>query len=116
MVAEGASVRRQEDESDQRETALIRRERELLREVALLRRENKLLRESPNHNTASVSTTLRAVTSIKSISEFVSEYKGTDEDFERWQTQIHLMRATYDMDENNSRILIGSYWTRAPQD
>lgn len=74
----------------------------------MLRRENKLLRESPNHNTASVSTTLRAVTSIKSISEFVGEYKGSDEDFEKWRTQINLLRATYDMDENDSRILIGS--------
>lgn len=83
-IAENASVRRREDESNQREAALIRRERELLqREVALLRRENELLREPPNHSTASVSTTSWAATNIKGISELVGEYKGSDEDFER---------------------------------
>jgi len=31
-----------------------------------------------------------------------------EEDFERWKTRINLLRATYELDENISMILIGS--------
>ncbi|KYM95011.1 hypothetical protein ALC62_14354 [Cyphomyrmex costatus] len=90
-----------------REAELARREKELLqREIELLRRENEMLRGPPNNST--VTTNVRATTSVKSISELVGEYKGSDEDFKRWRRQIDLLRATYELDENASKILIGS--------
>lgn len=59
---------------------LQRREMELMRrEMELLRRENDLLRVS----SCSVSTTLQATVSIKSIGELLSEYQDSGEDFEQ---------------------------------
>lgn len=104
---DGAHQERQADEYIRRENELIRRERDLLqREIQLMRRENEGLRMSPNNST--VSATSRTTTSIKSISELVSEYKGSEEDFKRWNAQINLLRATYELDENTSKILVGS--------
>ncbi|KYN22486.1 hypothetical protein ALC57_05110, partial [Trachymyrmex cornetzi] len=97
----------QSNNDNRQEVDLERRERELLqREIELLRRENKILRRSPSNGVASTNT--RANMSVKSISELVGEYKGSDEDFNRWKIQIGLLRATYELDENASKILIGS--------
>jgi len=38
----------------------------------------------------------------------VGEYNGSEEDFERWRTQINLLRTTYELDENAAKILVGS--------
>lgn len=44
---------------------------------------------------------------MKNISELLGEYYGSSEDFERWKAQIDL-RNTYELDENMSKILVGS--------
>jgi len=94
------------DDQDDREVNLIKRERELLRrENMLLRLENERLRTSPD---SSASTNLRTTMSIKSISELVGEYNESEEDFERWRTQINLLRTTYELNENAAKILVGS--------
>lgn len=38
----------------------------------------------------------------------MGEYKGSEEDFKRWNAQINLLRATYELDENASKILVES--------
>jgi len=94
-----------EDEWLRRELRMVTRERDLMqREGDLLRRENEYLRQSPRS-----SVTLPTVrTSIKEVSSLLCEYTGAGEDFTRWKAQVNLLRQTYDLDENASRILIGS--------
>ncbi|KYN10221.1 hypothetical protein ALC57_17652 [Trachymyrmex cornetzi] len=89
------------------QTTLQARERELMqKEIELLRRENQLLRSSPT--TSTTSTMSRATTSIKSIGELLSEYTGSSEDFERWKAQVKMVRSTYELDENATKILTSS--------
>jgi len=90
----------------QREAELAAKERELMqKEIELLRRENDLLRTSTRN---SVSTVSRTTISIKNISDLLSEYHGTGDDFERWRAQVNLLRDTYELDENATKILVGS--------
>lgn len=91
---------RQQETFQQRERELMRRELELLR------RENEMLRRSPRES--NVSNTPRPTTSVKNISELLGEYNGSSEEFERWKAQIDLLRNTYELDENTSKILVGS--------
>lgn len=95
------------DESQaQREMALLSKERDLMqKEIELLRRKNNLLRASPG---SSASTTFRTTLSIKNISDLLSEYNGSGDDFERWRAQINLLRDTYELDENAAKVLVGS--------
>ncbi|KYN50111.1 hypothetical protein ALC62_00139 [Cyphomyrmex costatus] len=90
-----------------RETELEVRERELMsREIALLRRENDLLRGSPQNSHSSVDS--RTTINIKNVGELLSEYDGSGEDFQRWKAQANLLCHTYELNENASKILIGS--------
>lgn len=110
----GASSQR--DEADQRdsdnahsrrEIDLLMRERELMqREINLLNRENELLRASPGTTTSS--TMSKATMSIKSIGELLNEYVGSNENFIQWKAQVNLIRNTYELDENATKILISS--------
>jgi len=75
------------------------------REIELLRRENDLLRAFPRNSLSAVS---RATLNIKNVSDLLSEYHGSGEDFERWRAQINLLRDTYELDENAAKILVGS--------
>lgn len=96
------------DQLAQRETELMARENSLLqRELELLRRENELLRMSPR---SSPSTASRMMLSIKNVSDLLCEYNGSD-DFERWRAQVNLLkilRNTYELDENATKVLVGS--------
>lgn len=76
------------------------------REINLLRRENVMLRESPRSSTSTVAS--RATINIKNIGELLSDYHGAEEDFLKWKSQVQLIRNTYDLDENASRILVSS--------
>lgn len=100
--------RRQEEECiRRRETDLLMRERDLMqREIDLLRRENEVLRTSPRSNASSV--TSRATINIKNVGDLLNEYNGSGEDFERWRTQVNLLCNMYELDDNASKILVGS--------
>jgi len=90
----------------QREIELMSRERDIMqREIELLRRENDMLRASPR---SSLSTVSRTTLNIKNVSDLLSEYNGSGDDFERWKAQVNLLRDTYDLDENAAKILVGS--------
>lgn len=96
----------EEDAWMRRELTMVTRERDLMqRETDLLRRENELLRQSPRSSVASSTTRMM---SIKEVSSLLCEYKGTGEDFKRWKAQVNLLRQTYDLDENASKVLVGS--------
>ncbi|XP_070156230.1 uncharacterized protein [Polyergus mexicanus] len=90
----------------QREMELLARERDIMqREIELLRRENDLLRASPRN---SLSTVSRTTLNIKNVSDLLSEYNGSGDDFERWKAQVNLLRDTYELDENAAKVLVGS--------
>lgn len=36
------------------------------------------------------------------------EYAGSEEDFKRWKAQVNLLCQIYDLDENASKVLVGS--------
>lgn len=89
-----------------REIELLRREKLLLeREVQMLTRENSVRSESSTHSSNVLS---RSNVSINSISGLLSEFQGDDGLFTKWKTQAELLRRTYNLDEDSTRILIGS--------
>lgn len=101
---QGAASPAQSDDWDCAELALLRRERELLeRERLLLQRERELSR------TASVaSTSVTGGGDIRGVKELLSEFDASENTFWRWKSQLELLRDTYRLDENATRILIGS--------
>jgi len=44
---------------------------------------------------------------IKVISKLLNEYSSADQDFIKWETQIHLLKDTYALSDNLVKILIG---------
>jgi len=76
------------------------------REIELLRRENEMLRASPQQSNTSVSSQYKV--GIKSISELLSEYHGSGNDFPKWKAQVCLLRDAYELDDNLTKILISS--------
>lgn len=89
-----------------REIEILAKERELIqKEMELLRRKNELLRASPRNSS---STTSRATFNIKNVSDLLSEYSGSGDDFERWKAQVNLLRDTYELNENAAKIFVGS--------
>lgn len=102
-------AREEEEERDlmSRERDFLRREKDLMeRENALLRREIEMLRTTPYSNAGSTSS--RAPISIRSIGDLLSEYNGDGESFKRWKAQVVLLQATYELDDNSARVLVGS--------
>jgi len=84
----------------QREIDLMRRERDLLeRELRLAQRE---INTSLN---SAVSVVFSM--SIRAIGDLLSEFHG-DETYWKWEKQVQLLRMTYGLDDNSSRVLISS--------
>ncbi|XP_043282371.1 uncharacterized protein [Venturia canescens] len=89
----------------QRELDLLRRERDLMqRELELARRELELLRRG--NSPASVEG--QSKVNIKSLSDLISEFNGTQNTFSNWVKQLQLLKNSYDLDDHSSRILVGS--------
>lgn len=55
-----------------------------------------------------MSNTGRSSVSIKAIGDLLSEFNGTDRDFGEWERQVKLLCYTYELDDNMTKILIGS--------
>lgn len=92
---------------DHQEMELLRRERELMEwEINRLRKENDMLRASPS-SILSGDLSL-SISNIKNVGELLSEYNGSGTDFMLWKYQLLLLKNTYKLDENATRILIGS--------
>lgn len=94
------------NELRQKEIALRLKKQELMKkEIDLLCRENDMLRISPRSVS---STSSRTTMNIKNISELLSEFHGSNDDFEHWKSQINLLRDAYELDENSAKIIVSS--------
>lgn len=83
-----------------RESELIRRQLEALR----LERNRTVENLTPaSVNSGSFSTPRPAITAL---AELLSEFVGAEDTFWNWQRQLELVRTTYNLDDNNTRILI----------
>lgn len=71
-------------------------------EIELLRRENEMLRASPQHS--SISSSSQSKVGIKSVGELLSEFHGSGNDFPRWKAQVCLLRDTYELNDNLTKI------------
>jgi len=98
------------DNATRMELLLLRREKECWeREQQLLRRELEMLRNSPSTGSAAADGSVASgFGGIRSIKELLPEFDGTDNAFWRWRQQLQLLRHSYHLDENSTRILIGS--------
>lgn len=89
-----------------REMELMRRERDLAKkEIELMQRERELLRNSPGTD-STVSS--RPNVSIKAVGDLVSHFDGSNDAYYIWKQQIQLLRSTYELDDNTTKILIGT--------
>ncbi|EZA52392.1 hypothetical protein X777_08885, partial [Ooceraea biroi] len=113
-----------------REIELYRREKELAeKELALARRELEFLRvsqrdegirvdraamatgsDSPatNNVTGVSATTTPAKVNVKMVADLLSEFNGQAEKFETWERQVRFLQTAYDLDDNLTKILIGT--------
>lgn len=113
----------------QREIELYRREKELAeKELRLVQRELELLRttqrEMPRVDTTPSSSgrgdratgdvmdvsanTPRAKVNVTAVADLLSEFNGRAEDYETWDRQVRFLRTAYDLDDNLTKILIGT--------
>lgn len=93
------------------EMEMIRRERDLLqREVEIMRREQALLANTANAPNAPTNgnETLPVSRNIQALANLLCEFEGDDENYQKWEQQIELIRATYCLNDNLTRILICS--------
>ncbi|XP_036145206.1 uncharacterized protein LOC105831336 isoform X1 [Monomorium pharaonis] len=101
-----------------RELEIRERERRLMeRELEIVRRELDMMRSA---NLRDVSTPVvpsgseeveansRPRVNINSVAELLPPFSGTDVDFDRWERQLRLLKATYALDDKATRLLIGS--------
>lgn len=117
-------------EVSRREMELIIREKELLeRELAIARREVEFLRERrvseaagrgleietetrraearrATNPTGATEVTTRA--SITAIAELLSHFDGVNDSYEMWEKQVRLLATTYKLQDDFTKILIGS--------
>ena len=94
MMANAKAMRREMD--------LMRRERDLLaREMHLLRREAQA--EMTSRSSAS---SFRPNTNIRAmcISDLLSEFDGSNQNFSKWEKQLLLLSTTYELNENLAKI------------
>lgn len=92
------------------ELALLRRERELWeRERRLLERELEILRCSSATTVTTIGSGGASIDGgVRGVKELLPEFDGTDNAFWKWRQQLQLIRHTYHLDENSTRILISS--------
>ena len=93
-----------------RELEVLRRERDIMqRELEILYREREA--ERSLRPTASPMTVMNQNSmmrpQLKTLSELLSEFSGSEDTFSVWQRQFELIRATYHLDDGTARILIG---------
>lgn len=93
------------------EVELLRRERDLLRrKLELIRREA----ERRNQQNVSMSDTRSPVSSdygnnnVRAIKDLLNEFNRTGNEFWKWKRQVELLRDSYNLDDNSTRVLISS--------
>jgi len=92
-----------------RELELIRRERDLLqREFELVRREADLRTQTSISGVRSSAMSEAGTVSAKGLKDLLKEFDGSSNAFRNWKQQIELLRDTYQLDDNATRVLISS--------
>lgn len=94
---------KQQAELAERELALARREMELLCEV----QQRSHLSEDRPSRTSMMSVSARPKTEVLAIVDLLNPFHGNGDSFEGWVKQLRLLRTTYELDENEVKILIG---------
>lgn len=96
-------ARYREDITMSRELEFVRRERDLLhRELELMRREAA----SQNRRTENVRDS--AINRHSSDLKGLKDFDGTGNEFWKWKQQVELLHDTYNLDDNDIKMLISS--------
>ncbi|XP_076248026.1 uncharacterized protein LOC143187672 [Calliopsis andreniformis] len=104
------------NEQMQRELDLLRRENMVMqRELEIMRNEQMRTRSfSASPDIPGDAERVRGPTgpsptmSIRAIGDLLSDFDGRDNTFWKWEQQVNLLRTTYHLDENATRVLISS--------
>ncbi|XP_011858668.1 PREDICTED: uncharacterized protein LOC105556196 [Vollenhovia emeryi] len=110
-----------EDDMCRREVEIYRREKEIAeRELELARREIALLRESRDPSQAdrgrqeeivergnNLPALPRARLNLTAIADLLADFDGSPDGFDVWEKQIRLLKTTYQLDNDHTRILVG---------
>lgn len=92
------------DEPTARELDLLRRERELLvREIQILQRQRDGSSTTGSDNGVPA---LQPTIGVRTIADLLPEFAGETNDFYNWKQQLELLRGTYRLDDNITKILI----------
>lgn len=89
---------------------LAERERDLLRrEVEIQRRELEFLRAQNvrNNGERTPEETRSPSVNIRTLAELMGEFQGPEDTFSRWERQLRLIQTTYQLDDNQVRLLVG---------
>lgn len=86
-----------------REAELELREKEMMiKEIEMLKRENELLRRSTvSNNSINTNTTI----DVKNVGKLLENYDGSEEDFKLWKSQINLLKESYKLTENATKLI-----------
>lgn len=88
----------------EREIEILRREKALLeRELNLVRREASI---TPSIEDSNSDRVIDSRVNIRVISDLLGKFRGDCDNFEILKKQVELLRATYRLDENSTKILI----------
>ena len=88
------------------EMDLLRREADLMRrELDLACRENEILRNSPR---SILSVPDRPKVGLKALGDMLGDFDGSGYTYPTWEKQVRQLRTTFDLDDNTTKILIGT--------
>jgi len=104
---------RREIETYRREKELAERELELARrEIALLRREAVASRGGRSGRDGGVAMEQTALPRVQSwrpdLADLLSDFDGISGSFDTWEKQLRFLKATYHLDGDQAKILMGS--------
>ncbi|RLU18149.1 hypothetical protein DMN91_010392 [Ooceraea biroi] len=78
------------------------------RELELVRREAELRTHTPTTSARSPTINDGEISSTKGLKDLLCEFDGSRSEFRRWKQQVELLRDTYHLDDNATRVLISS--------
>lgn len=105
---------RREKELAERELEVARRELEIMRmsqhgELPHAHRTTTAGRNSQTTDTSSASTSVsQRKINVTAVADLLHDFNGCAEDFEKWERQVRFLRTAYQLDDNLTKILIGT--------
>jgi len=80
----------------------------LRKEIDLMKREIESLRSQPSNDEPRLMANVTSGPSIKSIGELISDFDGTNSDFQQWKRQINQICRIYKLDDGTARVVVAS--------